>query len=223
MATAASESGSWSETQTETVSSIVGLEIARITEREGVAIWQATDHRQDGGTGAFGHGIAQRAEQFHFGNDVGRLMDAGERRIDGPAHEIELARQHERDADKLGERNGALRRARERHLDRRDQKNPSTSSGWKLTPRIGPAPCITAMSIRPFMISSLKATAKPSTMCSMMSGCVSRAALSSASDSVPPALYGARPTDTWPDSDVEERFTSASACSNCFRIAWAWR
>ena len=44
IATAASESGSWSETQTETVSSIVGLEIARITEREGVAIWQATYH-----------------------------------------------------------------------------------------------------------------------------------------------------------------------------------
>ena len=47
MATAASESGIWSETQTETVSSIVGLEIARITERVGVAIWQATDHIHD--------------------------------------------------------------------------------------------------------------------------------------------------------------------------------
>src|SRR5882724_9080290 len=43
MATAASESGIWSDTQTETVSSIFGLEMALITEREGVAIWQATD------------------------------------------------------------------------------------------------------------------------------------------------------------------------------------
>src|SRR6266581_7720631 len=44
IATAASESGIWSETQTDTVSSILGLVIARTTERDGTAIWHATDH-----------------------------------------------------------------------------------------------------------------------------------------------------------------------------------
>ena len=188
MATAASDSGSWSETQTETVSSIVGLEIARITEREGVAIWQATDH------GRMVEPVPSATASRSVPSDstsatmLGDLTDAGERRIDGPAHEVELARQHQRNAGQLGQRNGALGRAGEGHLDRRHQEEFLDEQRLEAHAAHRARALHHRHVQRPFMISSLKATAKPSTICSMTSGCASRAAFSRASDSVPPAL-----------------------------------
>jgi KipI family sensor histidine kinase inhibitor len=159
----ASESGAWSGTHSDTVSSMWGASMARTTERAGVATSLATDQGR-----IVAPAPAAIASRNVPNDSTSAVMSGARCRLANP---ISIARRTK--LARLGSSNGRSARSFSATADPglpgsgwstgATRQNSSVARGWKAMPRIGPVPCMTAMSRRPFMSSSLKVTAKPST------------------------------------------------------------
>ena len=109
-ASAGSDSGRWSEMQSETVASITGRTRRLISAPAKLEALGGDGSRKDRRTKAVHDGRAERRNRLDFGDDIGRDPRPGQGFVDQAAQEVAPARQQERHIGKRRKRQCFSRR-----------------------------------------------------------------------------------------------------------------